>query len=145
MVEWIWNSSGSNCNFIKKQNNSAWLSVFLEIFRNFSLTLQTLIFLWKFPPLQRETQGENMPTISEFYGIKILMYWDEHNPPHFHAEYAGYQAIVSIRDSAVIKGFLPGKQLKLVLAWSELHSEELMLNWSLAQKHSSLIKIRPLR
>ncbi len=28
-----------------------------------------------------------MPLICEFFGIKIYMYWDEHVPPHFHAEY----------------------------------------------------------
>jgi hypothetical protein len=38
-----------------------------------------------------------VPTISEFFGIKILMYWDEHNPPHFHAEYGDLKAIVSIK------------------------------------------------
>ena len=72
------------------------------------------------------------------------MYWDEHNPPHFHAKCAEFQAIISINEAVVTKGFLPGKQLKLVLAWSEIHRDELLKNWALAQKNSSLLKIRPL-
>ena len=30
-----------------------------------------------------------MPEISLFYGIRVTMYYDDHNPPHFHAEYNG--------------------------------------------------------
>ncbi|HMV42677.1 MAG TPA: DUF4160 domain-containing protein [Leptospiraceae bacterium] len=55
-----------------------------------------------------------MPLVSEFYGIKIYMYWDDHAPPHFHAEYDEYKILVSIKDSTVIKGAFPSKQLKLV-------------------------------
>lgn len=52
-----------------------------------------------------------MPLVSEFYGIKVYMYWDEHYPRHFHAEYGDYKALVSIDESTVIKGVLPAKQL----------------------------------
>ena len=61
-----------------------------------------------------------MPFISEFFGIKIYMYWDDHAPPHFHVEYASLKALISIRDAVVINGMLPSRQLKLVLAWCEL-------------------------
>ncbi|MCB1160916.1 MAG: DUF4160 domain-containing protein [Leptospiraceae bacterium] len=60
-----------------------------------------------------------MPLVSEFFGIKIYMYWNDHMPPHFHAEYGDLQAIVDINNSVIIKGALPSRQLKLVLAWSE--------------------------
>jgi hypothetical protein len=50
-----------------------------------------------------------VPTISEFFGIKVLIYWDEYNPPHFHAEYGDLKAIVSIKDAVVIKGALPAR------------------------------------
>ncbi len=85
-----------------------------------------------------------MPIVSEFFGIKIYMYWDEHNPPHFHAEYAEFKAIISIKDSVAIKGALPAKQLKLVLAWSEIHTEELLGNWESAKKNGEIAKISPL-
>ncbi len=86
-----------------------------------------------------------MPIVSEFFGIKIYMYWDEHNPPHFHAEYGEFKAIVSIRESVVIKGFFPARQLKMILAWSEIHSEELLKNWSSAQNNGEISKVEPLK
>ena len=86
-----------------------------------------------------------MPVISEFFGIKIYMYWDEHNPPHFHAEYAEFKAVVLINESVVQKGALPIKHLKLVLAWGEIHKDELLKNWESAQKHGEISKIEPLK
>jgi hypothetical protein len=86
-----------------------------------------------------------VPTISEFFGIKILMYWDEHNPAHFHAEYGDLKAIVSIKDAVVIKGALPVKQLKLVLAWCEIHHDELMNNWESAKVNGKISRIDPLK
>ncbi len=86
-----------------------------------------------------------MPFISEFFGIKIYMYWDEHAPPHFHAEYANMKALISIRDAVVMKGMIPSRQLKLVLAWCELHEQELLKNWDVAQAHGELFKIDPIK
>ena len=70
-----------------------------------------------------------MPIISEFYGIKVMMFWNEHMPPHFHAQYGENKILVDIQNATVIKGVFPSKQLKLVLAWCEIHREELMINW----------------
>ncbi len=86
-----------------------------------------------------------MPIVSEFFGIKIYMYWDVHNSPHFHAEYAEFKAIVSIKESVVVKGVLPAKHLKLVLAWCEIHRDELLKNWDSAQKNGEITKIEPLK
>lgn len=87
-----------------------------------------------------------MPIISLFYGIKITMYFDEHRPPHFHAEYNGSKAEILIQDAKVIQGALPHKQLKLVLAWAEMHQEELMENWNEIEKGTmKLKKIKPLQ
>lgn len=85
-----------------------------------------------------------MPVISDFDGIKILMYYDDHNPPHFHAVYSGREAIIDIQKGYVIRGALPGKQLKYVLAWSEWHKDELMRNWELAKAEQPLFRIVPL-
>lgn len=85
-----------------------------------------------------------MPEISLFAGIRITMYYDDHNPPHFHAEYAGYKALVDIQNGYVIGGALPGKQLKYVLAWAEMHLDELMQNWELARDAKPLKPIPPL-
>ena len=86
-----------------------------------------------------------MPIVSEFFGIKIYMYWAEHFPEHFHAEYGEFKAVVSINEASVIKGLLPAKQLKLVLAWCEIHKEELLKNWKSAQNNDKISKIEPLK
>jgi hypothetical protein len=58
-----------------------------------------------------------MPEISRFYGIVIRMYFDEHLPPHFHAEYGDYEALININTLAVISGKLPPRALGLVIEW----------------------------
>ena len=85
-----------------------------------------------------------MPELSLFYGIRISMFYSDHNPPHFHAEYAGKKAIVDIENGIVIKGYLPNRQIKLVLAWCEIHRDELMQNWELAKDGKPLNRINPL-
>lgn len=72
------------------------------------------------------------------------MYYDDHNPPHFHAEYAGKTALFDIEEACILKGSLPSRQLKFVLAWAELHKDELMQNWELAKKGQPLNGIAPL-
>lgn len=85
-----------------------------------------------------------MPEISLFYGIRVTMYYDDHNPPHFHVEYAGNKAIIDILNASVMRGALPNKQLKLVLAWCVLHQDELMQNWKLSKQSLPLNRINPL-
>ena len=87
---------------------------------------------------------KNMPQISFFYGIYILMNFSDHNPPHFHAWYGDYKVTVSINDG-VVKGEMPGRALRLVLEWLDLHREELMDNWMRAQRGGALEKIEPLK
>lgn len=85
-----------------------------------------------------------MPEISLFGGIHITMYYSDHNPPHFHAQYGDFKALVDIQHGYVIKGALPSRQLKYVLAWCEMHQDELMQNWELAKNTQPLNKIAPL-
>lgn len=86
-----------------------------------------------------------MPTISMFRGIKITMYWNDHQPPHFHAFYGDNEVLVSIRDLEALEGSLPNKQMKMLLGWAALHQEELLENWELAQDKQELFTIEPLR
>lgn len=88
-----------------------------------------------------------MPTISTFYGIIIRMYFapKEHPLPHFHVYYSEYKATIDIRTCEVMQGFLPRKQTKLVLAWAELHQEELLNDWALVMKGEEPFKIQPLQ
>lgn len=88
-----------------------------------------------------------MPTICMFFGIIIRMYCGkaEHNPPHFHVYYNEFKAIVDIYKSEIIEGKLPPKQTKIVLAWSEIHKEELLADWDLAVNGEMPFHIDPLR
>lgn len=72
------------------------------------------------------------------------MNWSEHNPPHFHVKYAEYEASILIEESVMDKGYLPNRQLKLVLAWCEMHKDELMQNWELAKDGKPLKTVEPL-
>ena len=86
-----------------------------------------------------------MQTISMFYGIIIKMYnTGEHNPPHFHATYQGYNAVFNL-EGELIEGDIPRKQAKLISAWVEIHRDELIANWELALSEQPLYKIEPLR
>ena len=70
-----------------------------------------------------------MPVISVFFGIVIRMFFDNHPPPHFHAEYQGFRALVRISDGVIINGRLPGKAARIVRQWALDHQGELMANW----------------
>lgn len=70
-----------------------------------------------------------MPIISLFFGIIIRMYHNEHAPPHFHASYQGFEALIKISDSSVYAGSLPKRALRIVQPWCEQHREELLSNW----------------
>ena len=81
-----------------------------------------------------------MPEITRFLGIVITMYFDEHDPPHFHVRYNEYRASVDIRTLNIIVGSLPAKVRGLVLEWAELHKDELLSMWNSKDFH----KIEPL-
>ena len=81
-----------------------------------------------------------MPEICRFLGIVITMYFDEHNPPHFHVRYNEYRASVEIRTLNVMVGAIPAKVRGLVEEWAELHQQELLQMWESQEFH----KVDPL-
>ena len=85
-----------------------------------------------------------MPTISTFYGIEIRMYYDDHQPPHFHAIYAEYTAQVRIADGEVMDGTLPARAQRLVREWSAIRREALVEDWQLCEQKQPLKRIDPL-
>ncbi|TFH42731.1 MAG: DUF4160 domain-containing protein [Lysobacterales bacterium] len=86
-----------------------------------------------------------MPTISVFFGIVIQMFWNEHAPPHFHALYAEYEALIDLRDLRVMRGSLPRRAMALVLEWAADHRDELMEDWTLCVKMQPPKPIEPLK
>jgi len=86
-----------------------------------------------------------VPEIARFFGIVIKMFFDDHNPPHFHASYGGDEALIEIHTLAVFSGRLPPRALGLVIEWATLHQQELMDDWQRGQDKQALVKIEPLR
>ncbi|MBI5417831.1 DUF4160 domain-containing protein [Candidatus Poribacteria bacterium] len=85
-----------------------------------------------------------MPIITQFFGIIIRMYYDEHNPPHFHAEYQGMKALFDFSGN-IIRGSLNSRTaIKLIREWIDLHSEELERDWELARNGKEIEPIKPL-
>ena len=85
-----------------------------------------------------------MPSICEFYGIKIQMHLVDHGPPHFHAVYGKDEAVIAVESGKVVAGELPSRALALVQDWVMLHRHELEENWNVAQARQALFPIAPL-
>jgi hypothetical protein len=85
-----------------------------------------------------------VPEICRFFGIVIKMFFDDHNPPHFHAEYGDSAALIDIRNLSAFSGRLPPRAVGLVIEWATLHQEELLADWERARARQQLQKIAPL-
>ncbi|MFI5135836.1 MAG: DUF4160 domain-containing protein [Chitinophagales bacterium] len=77
-------------------------------------------------------------------GIVIYMYYRDHSPPHFHAEYNQFVAQINIQSFEVIEGKLPPRILGLVAEWASIHQQELLENWQLRKEGKKLKSIAPL-
>ncbi len=89
-----------------------------------------------------------MPEIARFFGIVIRMYAEAggpHHRPHFHAYYHERGGVYALDKVGLIAGSLPSRQERLVLAWAELHREELIKNWGMLRAGEPPSKIEPLR
>ena len=85
-----------------------------------------------------------MPEISRFYGIVIRMYWADHPPPHFHADYGGIAAKIEIGTGQVLAGRLPRHARQLLRQWEREHRDELLENWDRAVRGIPLSPVTPL-
>jgi len=85
-----------------------------------------------------------MPCVSQFLGIAIYMYYNDHPPPHFHAEYGGKEALYEIETLRVYVGKLPRRVHNIVIEWADLHRDELRINWERARQGKDLIDIEAL-
>ena len=89
-----------------------------------------------------------MGIISMFYWIIISMYYldnKQHNLPHIHVKYQEEEAVISIIDGLLLEGSLKLNKMKLVLAWIEIHHDELIADWDLAINGETIFKIDPLK
>jgi hypothetical protein len=83
-----------------------------------------------------------------FYGLIVMMYFfdnKKHHLPHIHIKYQDQEAVFSISDGKLLEGSLPKNKQRLVVAWIEIHKEELMADWQLALEGQQIFKIDPLK
>ena len=85
-----------------------------------------------------------MPELCRFFGIRIAMFYKDHNPPHFHAIYEGQKAIINIRTLAISRGALSPRARGLVIEWASRHQQELMNEWQRIRADQIPDKIAPL-
>jgi hypothetical protein len=86
-----------------------------------------------------------MPEICRFHGITIHFFYDDHNPPHFHAYYGNKKAVFSIKTLEMIEGNIPKKAALFVVQWAFIHRNELLICWEQAKSGRVPNKIKPLR
>ena len=84
-----------------------------------------------------------MPIISRFFGILIYMYWKDHSPPHFHAKYGDDEIVVEIH-SGKVSGNMPPRAQKMIQEWREIHKDDLLKEWKLAEQKKPMFPIMPL-
>ena len=87
--------------------------------------------------------SNTMPEISRFLGVVIRMFYRDHAPPHFHAEYSDYEITVDI-ETGVVEGKFPKRALRAVLEWADIHRDDLLADWHLARLEPPLNSIEPL-
>lgn len=89
-----------------------------------------------------------MAIISMFYGIIVSMYYldtRKHHVPHIHVKYQDQEAVISIPEGELLEGEIKANKMRLVLAWIEIHRDELMADWELASSGENVFKIDPLK
>ena len=86
-----------------------------------------------------------MPTICVFFGIIVRMFYKFREPPQIDVQYQNYNAVIEISTGEIIEGKLPIRQMRLTLAWIEIHRDDLIANWELCHNGEAPVKLKPLR
>ena len=82
-----------------------------------------------------------MPAIAYFLGITVRMYFNDHEPPHFHVWYQGFRARVLIATGEVVDGRLPVTVARVVKEWAVLRHDSLVKNWNAARNDGQVERI----
>jgi hypothetical protein len=82
-----------------------------------------------------------VPEITRFYGIIIKVFFGDHPPPHFHAIYGEYNALISIESLEIIEGDLPNRAEKMVIDWAQMYQKDLLTMW----ENQEFRKLPPLK
>jgi hypothetical protein len=84
-----------------------------------------------------------VPRIARFHGVAIVMYYNEHPPPHIHARHSEDEMTVQITPAQILEGALPPAVRRLVIEWVGAHAQALLDNWERAARHERLVPIEP--
>lgn len=84
-----------------------------------------------------------MPVISRFFGIVVYIFWRDHAPPHFHAKYQDNEVTINI-ETGEVTGQMSRRALRMLEEWRQMHKNELLEDWHLAEAKQSLKRIEPL-
>jgi Domain of unknown function (DUF4160) len=84
-----------------------------------------------------------MPTIAQIDGVRIMMFQSDHDPPHFHAFGADFEAKFSIDPFVVMeaRGRLRARDLLLIRNWLLKHRSAVTENWLRARRAERILKI----
>ena len=82
-----------------------------------------------------------MPRISEFFGIVIYMYYNDHLPPHFHADYAESEGAYTIETLELLRSELSRRAHKMVIEWASDNRAELRAIWDRAREQKPLVEV----
>lgn len=75
-----------------------------------------------------------MPKVADLPGkLRVCQFHNDHDPPHFHVQQAGPDALIRIADLELLRGSLSAGDLALVRGWAKVHQAELALNWVFAR------------
>ena len=85
-----------------------------------------------------------MPIISVFFGIVIRMFYREHEPAHFHAEYQGQQGKFDLEGEMIVGNIRSRTALRLIREWASLHWREIDANWESMKMGRPLERVEPL-
>jgi len=85
-----------------------------------------------------------MPIISAFFGVVIRMFYEEHEPAHFHAEHQGQRATFDLRGRMMAGQIRSRTARRLIKEWALQHGPELAANWAAIKAGRPLERIEPL-
>jgi hypothetical protein len=85
-----------------------------------------------------------MPEVSRFFGIRIMFFFNDHAPPHFHAIYGDGRAVFDIQTLQMTEGSLPPRVRGFIVEWAAQHQRELVADWEIVRAGQTPRKIAPL-
>lgn len=84
-----------------------------------------------------------MPLVSEIDGAKIVIYYSDHPPPHFHVLRAEYDIQVGIDPVVQLNGRLPAAVWRRIRDWATHYQAELADAWERAGRREPITRIAP--